>query len=127
MTEFFSNAHAGWQYVTLLAVVVSLVYSFRGTEMTPTAEKVYRATAIVVDVQVALGIVLWIAVSGWGLGFAQGWLHPIAGLAALGVLHAFVGRARKADPAEANGVVRTGLIIAIVLVVAAIGIAEIGS
>ena len=54
----------------------------------------------------------------------QGWLHPILGLAALGVLHAFVGRARKGHPEVANRTVRTGLAIAIVLVVATIGIAE---
>lgn len=123
MTEFLLNAHSGWQYVALAAVVVSVVLSFQST-MTPTIEKVYRATAIAVDIQVALGLFLWFSVSGWNLGLMQGWVHPIFGLVALGILHAFVGRARKADPTEANKTVRTGLIIAAVLVVAAIGISE---
>lgn len=124
MTDFVINAHAGWQYVALLAVVISLVYAFRGPEMTSTAESTYRLTAIAVDIQVALGIIAWIAVSGWDLGFLQGWIHPIAGIAALGVLHAFVGRARKADRSEANRMVRTGMIIAVALVLVAIGIGE---
>ncbi|MGH3650860.1 MAG: hypothetical protein ACRDU9_09150 [Acidimicrobiia bacterium] len=124
MTEFFTDAHAWWQYVALLAVVVALVFSFRGPEMTPFAEKVYRLTAVAVAIQVALGIVVWLANSGWSLGLMQGWIHPIAGLAALGVLNVFVGKARKADPSEANRVVRTGLMIAVVLVVAAIVIGE---
>ncbi len=124
MTEFFVSAHMWWQYVVLLAVVVSLFFAFRSAMMDSTAETVYRITAVTVDVQVALGIVIWFANSGWSLDFMQGWLHPILGLAALGVLHAFIGRARKGHPEVANRTVRTGLIIAIVLVVAAIGIAE---
>lgn len=124
MTEFFVNAHMWWQYVVLLAVVVSLFFAFRSAMMDSTAETVYRVTAVTVDIQVALGIVIWLANSGWSLGFVQGWLHPILGLAALGVLHAFIGRARKGHPEVANRTVRTGLIIAIVLVVAVIGIAE---
>lgn len=124
MTEFFVNVHMWWQYVVLLAVVVSLVFAFRTAMMDSTAETVYRVTAVTVDVQVALGLIIWFANSGWSLNFMQGWLHPILGLAALGVLHAFVGRARKGHPEVANRTVRTGLIIAIVLVVATIGIAE---
>ncbi len=122
--DFFITAHAWWQYAALLAVIVSLVFAFRSSMMDATAEMVYRVTAIVIDVQVALGLVVWLSNSGWSLGFAQGWLHPIVGLAALGVLHAFIGRARKGHPEVANRTVRTGLLITIVLVVAAIGIAE---
>lgn len=124
MTEFFVNAHMWWQYVVLLAVVVSLVFAFRSAMMDSTAETVYRVTAVAVDIQVALGIVVWLSTSAWNLSFMQAWIHPIVGLAALGVLHAFIGRARKGHPEVANRTVRTGLIIAIVLVVAAIGIAE---
>lgn len=124
MVDFFLTAHTWWQYVTLLAVIVALVFAFRSTMMDATSERVYRLTAVAVDIQVALGIVLWLANSGWSLSFVQAWIHPLVGLAALGVLHAFVGRARKGHPEVANRTVRTGLIIAIVLVVAAIGIGE---
>ncbi len=123
MTDFLLNAHDGWQYVTLLAVLVSLGLSFTQL-MTPRKLQIYRLTAVAVDIQVALGIVLWLDVSGWSLGFLQGWLHPLAGLAALGVLHAFVSRAKRASAEDGNRVVRTGLIIATLLVVAAIGITE---
>jgi len=123
MTDVFFNAHAIWQYVALAAVIVALVFSFQSA-MTPTAERVYRLTAIAVDIQVALGIVLWLADSGWDLGLLQGWIHPLVGLAALGVLHAYVSRARRASPEEGNKVFRTGIILATLLVVAAIGIGE---
>lgn len=124
MTDFFLTAHAWWQYVALFAVLVSLAYAFRGAEMSATAETTYRITAVAVDIQVALGLGAWIGVSGWELGLLQGWLHPIAGLATVGVLHAFVGRARKTDRSEANRVVRTGLVVAFVLVLVVIGIGE---
>lgn len=123
MVDFFATAHQVWQYVALASVVVALVYSFQAS-MSPTAERVYRLTAVIVDIQVALGIVLWLASSGWDEGFMQGWLHPIVGLGALGVLHAFIGRAGRTHPEMAQRTVRTGVIIAVVLVVAAIGIAE---
>jgi heme A synthase len=124
MTDFLISAHSGWQYVVLVGLVVSLFYAFRGTEMTSAAETTYRVTTVLVDIQVALGVGVWIASSGWSGEFVQAWVHPVAGLAALGVLHAFIGRARKADRETANTIVRNGLIIVLILVVAAIGIGE---
>jgi uncharacterized membrane protein len=123
MSDFLLNAHAIWQYLVIAAVVVSLFFSFQST-MSPTAQRVYRLTAIAVDIQVTLGIILWVVESGWSLGLMQGWVHPIVGIAAAGVLHAVVGRAAAAGPETGNRVFRTGIIIAVLLVVAAIGIAE---
>jgi heme A synthase len=125
MTDFLISAHSGWQYVALVALLVSLFLAFRTTEMTSAAETSYRVTSVAVDIQVALGIAVWIATSAWSQEFLQAWVHPISGLAAIGVLHAFIGRARKADPATANRIARNGLIITVILVVAAIGIAEV--
>lgn len=122
--DFLVTAHAWWQYAVVLAVIVSLVFAFRSAMMDSTAETVYRVTTVVVDIQVALGLIIWIFNEGWSLGFMQGWLHPILGIAAVGVIHAFVKRAREGHPEVANRTVRIGLIIAIVLVVAAIGIGE---
>lgn len=123
MKEFFFDAHSIWQYVALAAVLASLAFSLQRA-MSPTAERMYRVTAVVVDIQVTLGIVLWILASGWSLGFAQGWLHPILGIAAAGVLHAAVGRARSIGAEEGNRRVRFGLIAVLVLVAAAIGIGD---
>ena len=124
MTDFLINAHSGWQYVVLTVMVVALFFAFRSKQLTPPAETTYRITAVAVDIQVALGIAVWFATSAWNQEFIQAWVHPIAGLAALGVLHAFIGRARKSDREVANVTVRNGLIIAVILVLAAIGIGE---
>ena len=125
MTDFFVNAHSGWQYVVLLALVVALYFAFARPTLNPTSSRAYSIAAIAVDIQVTLGIVVWILQSGWSLGFVQGWLHPIVGLAALGVLHAFLGRARKGHPENAGRTVKVGFGIALALVVAAIAIAEV--
>ena len=125
MTDFLINAHSGWQYVVLVALLVSLFFAFRRQEMTSMAENTYRITAVLVDIQVALGLAVWIVTSAWSGDFVQAWVHPIAGLAAIGVLHAFIGKARKDESGNANRIVRNGLIIALALVVAAIGIAEV--
>lgn len=124
MREFFFDAHSLWQYVTLLAVVAALVFSFQKT-MSPTSFKVYRATGGIVGLQVLLGLALWIFGSGWSLGFTQGWLHPIIGIAAVGVINVFTARAKETGPETGNKVFRTGIIIGLVLVVAAIGIGEV--
>jgi hypothetical protein len=123
MTDFFSNAHSIWQYVALAAVVVALVFSFQ-SEMSPTAERVYRLAGAAVGIQVLLGLILWFLSSGWNLGFMQGWLHPLIGIAAVGVINVFTARARRVGPETGNRVFRTGIIIAVALVVAAIGIGE---
>lgn len=123
MSEFFYDAHAVWQYVALAAVLIALAFTFQ-KEMTRTSETVYRVSAVAIDIQVALGIVLWFMNSGWSLGFMQGWLHPIIGLAAVGAIHAVVSKGRDLEPAEANRRIRFGLIVVVVLVVAAIGVAE---
>ncbi len=125
MSDFVLNAHSGWQYVVLLAVIVAIVMSFRaGPTWDGPATRVYSVAAIAVDIQVTLGIILWIIHEGWSHGFLQSWIHPVAGFAALGVIHAFLGRARREAGEGSHRLVRTGFLIAIVLVVAAIGIAE---
>lgn len=124
MTDFFLDAHAIWQYVALAAVVVSAAFSFQ-KQMTPTSERVYRLSAVAIDLQVALGIVVWLFNSGWSLGFLQGWLHPIIGLAAVSVVHAVVGQSRGLDPVAANRRIRIGFVVAALLVMSAIAVAEV--
>lgn len=124
MSDFLVDAHSLWQFVTLAGVIVALIFAFRGSELTVSHRRAYMLAAITVDIQVTLGILVWITNSGWSLGFAQGWLHPVVGLAALGVLHVFIGRARESEPEGANRIARLGLIIVILLVVVAIGIGE---
>jgi hypothetical protein len=122
VTEFFTSFHQLWQYVTLFALLVSLVFTFQPL-MSGRAETTYRMTTVAVDIQVLLGIIVWLGESGWGLGFMQGWLHPIVGLTALGVLHAFVARGRKGHPEVAQRTVRLGIGLTFVLVIVAIVIA----
>lgn len=123
MTEFFTSVHQVWQYVTVFALIVSLVFTFQPL-MSSRAETTYRLTSVAVDIQVLLGIIVWLGASGWSLGFLQGWLHPIVGLTALGVLHAFVAKGRRAHPEVAPRTVRIGIGLTFLLVLGAIVIAD---
>ena len=125
MTDFLVNAHSGWQYVALLAVIVAIVVAVRGgRDWAGTNTRIYSFSAIAVDIQVLLGIVLWVMDSGWNKGALQGWIHPVAGLAALGAIHAFISQARAADDETSNGLMRNGFLIGTVFIVIAIGVAE---
>jgi hypothetical protein len=125
MTDFLLNAHSGWQYVALAAVIIAVVVAVRGgTDWAGTNTRIYSFSAIAVDIQVLLGIVLWVADSGWSKGALQGWVHPVAGLAALGVIHGFISQARAADNETSNGLMRNGFLIGLLIIVVAIGVAE---
>lgn len=123
MTDFFANAHAGWWYVVLAAVLVALVFSFQ-KEMSRGATIAYRVGGISVGIQVLLGLVLWFLVSGWSLGFVQGWLHPILGILAAGAVDGFRGRAVRTGGAGGQRIARVGFAITTVLVVIVIGLGE---
>jgi len=126
MNSIISNAHSGWQYVALISVIVAIVVAWRaGTVWTDSNTKVYSYAAIAVDIQVTLGILSWIMLSGWNGGLAQGWIHPVAGFGALGAIHAFLGRARAAADATSHTLVRNGFLLGLALIVVAIGLGEI--
>lgn len=80
----------------------------------------------VVDVQVMLGIVLYVA-EGWWEGDALiGYVHPGLMLLALLIGHALLGRARRVRmAADAYRFAGRGLVIALVLIVAGIGVASV--
>lgn len=124
MQDFLLNAHSGWQYVTLVAVIVAIFVATRSGEHWERSSPAYSIAAVAVDIQVTLGIILWIADSGWSESFLQAWVHPVAGLAALAVVHIYLGRARRAGDETSHGTVRTGLLIALALVIVAVALGE---
>lgn len=124
MKDFLLNAHSGWQYVTLVAVIIAIVVATRAGSRWERSSPAYSIAAAAVDIQVTLGIVLWIVDRGWAESVLQGWVHPVAGLAALGVIHSFLGRARRTADASSHGLVRRGLLIGLALVIVAIALGE---
>ena len=75
---------------------------------------------IVVDVQVLLGIIIWIFNSGWDQGFFFAVLHPLMMLAAVAVAHIGLVRARKRNDTRSNLIVAYAFVISFVFVVMAV-------
>jgi hypothetical protein len=75
---------------------------------------------IVVDVQVLLGIIIWLFDSGWDQGFFFAVLHPLMMLAALGIAHMGLVRARKMNEPRSNLIVAWSFLGSLVLVIGAI-------
>lgn len=103
----------------LYAVLIALLAMRRGAVWTD--ERRFSTVAILFDVQVALGIVVWLAGPAWskhGAFFTV--IHPVATLAALGVFHAAVARARTLASAASFRVLALGGLVSLILVIAAI-------
>lgn len=114
------DIHTLFQYAALLGVIAAIIQGFTGL-LSP---MVFDIGIWVLRIQVVLGLIVWIGNSGWNLGAMQGFIHPIAGIAALGAAEAFNARGSRATDGSGDRTRANGFIIALVLVIAAIGVAE---
>jgi len=100
---FLILAHSLMRWVVLISAVVALVgarlASDRGSEgWGGRAGRVYTAA---LDVQVLLGLVIWVLETGWRLNAFFAYVHPVTMVLALLVGH--FGRARQARSVPAAG------------------------
>lgn len=113
--------HSWFRWVVLAALlgsaVLALVRASRGDSMEGGADRPFAVTAILFDLQVTLGLILWIFDKGWTKGFFIAAVHPLFMLLAVGAFHAFVSRARRTASFRVVGV---GAVVALAIVVAAI-------
>jgi hypothetical protein len=90
----------------------------------PFQNAVYSIAVIVLDTQVALGLVLYLFNEGWSQGGFIAVFHPIAMLLALGFAHAMIARTRataaEGDAAVANRIAGAGLLVTLMVVFAAV-------
>ena len=119
------TVHSLVRWLVLVALIGGLVVAFAASRRPGEAfaDPVFSGIAIVIDVQVLLGIILWLFNSGWDQGFFIAGFHPIAMLLALGVTHMAIARGRrtaKTDHAGGNRVVAIGMLVTLILVFAAI-------
>jgi len=119
--DIIIDIHSWVRWLVLLALVVGAVLGFvRNGRGEPFQDGPYTAAVIVVDVQVLLGIIVWIFNSGWDAGFFFAVLHPLFMLAAVAIAHVGLVRARKVDGPRANLVVAWSFVASLVLVVLAV-------
>jgi hypothetical protein len=124
MTDFLITFHSEWRWLVLAALVVALGFGlYRWQRPVPFiggSARVFSLAIVGLDIQVLLGVVVWITGRGWELGAFRAWIHPVGMLIALGVGHAFLGRARKAEGSAAYRLATLGILLTLVIVAASI-------
>lgn len=120
--ETLVTVHSAFRWVVLVAIVgaAGLAFARRGAVWAEGADRPFVITSILFDIQLAIGIVLWIGTRAWDDNVFIAAIHPVGMLAAAGVLHAFIGRARKEGSTGPYRTLLIGLVSTAVLVVAAI-------
>lgn len=113
MTTFLFHAHSGWRYVVIvvaIAVIVKFLLGlFGNSKWSQWDQRLGAAMPITLDIQLLLGLVLWIARQQWLIQApARTWEHPVTMILAVAVAHVTWSRVKKTT--ESSAKFRTGLI-----------------
>jgi len=126
LVETLVTIHGLWRWLVLLAALVALAGGaavWMGQLRWPLADRLAMVYTIVLDIQVLLGVLVWLSslISGKSLNWYTLALHPILMLAAVGIAHIARTRAGRAttDPARAQ-TVTLGVLISLVIIILAI-------
>lgn len=122
--NFLVSIHPWIGYLVSAALLAATVLAFvRARSAAAFDRRPYSVTAILVDVQVTLGIIVYFIADASARGAAIAVVHPLLALLALGAVHAGLGAARGApDAAQRHRRVALGFTGGIVLVLATIGV-----
>ena len=119
--DIIIDIHSWVRWLVLLALVGGAGIGFvRNSRGEPWQEGFFSLAVIVVDVQVLLGIIIWIFDSGWEAGFFFAVLHPLLMLGALAIAHIGLVRARKLNESRSNLIIAWSFLASLVLVVVAV-------
>ncbi len=94
-------AHSGWRWIVILVAIVAIIKMLIGwfgkTKWTNLDQRLGMIFPIALDIQVLLGIVLWIMQQRWlGNDPTASWEHPVTMLIGVAVAHVTWTRSRKA-------------------------------
>lgn len=124
MAETLVTVHSIWRWLVLLGLVVALVFGFsRSSDTAPLDKSTARPftfALMMLDIQVLIGLLVWITNRAWEFDVFLAWIHPVGMLLALGVGHAIVGRATKSGRTTAYRTAAFGILAALAIVAATI-------
>ena len=127
MTYFLLQAHSGWRWIVLVLIIITAVKMLFGwltkQDWTRLDSNLLLYTRIAVNIQVVLGVVLYILLQRWtNMRFTGE--HVIVALLAVGGIEFGAGRAKKASSAiNMFKFAFIGFAIALVLILVAINAA----
>lgn len=101
MANMLLAAHSGWRYLVLVGLLVAIVkYAlgfFGKSKWSNLDSTINRVVPILVDVQVLLGLILYVVARTWTSSVAGiAYWHPLAMIAAVVVAHLFSTRVKQA-------------------------------
>jgi hypothetical protein len=124
MTDFLYEAHAGWRYLAYLALLVAFVF-FAFLLITRSDRTKYERVvgiifAVVIDIQITLGIILLIIQLLDGIFLSRTIGHVVIMLLVLPIIHAYSFYARR-NPDKLRNQRIIGMVAPVLAVVLIIG------
>lgn len=124
MITILYEAHSGWRYLVILVLVIAIIRALWGWlrqgEWGNLDNRLGLAVSIVVDIQLLLGIVLWIMQQQWlGFNSLSAWEHPVTMILTAAVAHVTWSRVKKQTSSAgkfrtaAIGFIVAGLLLAL--------------
>lgn len=127
MTDTLFTVHRISGYVVFLIVVLAALAAYNRARNAQAFEAtVFSVTAVLVDIQVLIGIALYGSGQYWEVDapLVQ-YVHPLVMLAGLAAAHIGLGRARREQmAADAHRLVGRWFVIAAVILAVGIGVAS---
>ena len=119
--ETLVTVHSWVRWLVLIALVGGAVvglHRYRSKEKWEAG--IYQIGVMTVDIQVAIGLVVWIERKGWNYTFFFGVLHPASMILALVVAHVGLVLAKKRNDNRSYLFASGSFVAALVLIIGAI-------
>lgn len=115
------TVHSWVRWLVLAALVAGVVVGvLRYRKQATWQESIYQLGVMTVDIQVAIGIVVWIERKGWNSTFFFKVLHPAFMLLALAIAHLGLALAKRRNDTRSYVLVGGSYLMSLLLIVAAI-------
>ena len=122
--DFLVDIHSWYRWVVLAALLTvgvgGLMCGRQGAQWGKDSDRPFTLATILFDLQLAIGIVLWIGNKGWNQDIFIKVIHPIGMLLAAGIAHTALVRARKTETGRAYATAGAGLLVALAVVAAVV-------
>lgn len=126
MSSALQTIHPWIGYLVSIVVLGSAVMAFsRARDSREFNRRPYALAMVALDIQVTIGIVQYAIGGYWDARPEIAYLHPVLAVLALAAGHALLGRASKVQMAvDAHRTAGRGLLLALLFVLASIGVAS---
>lgn len=112
------TVHSWVRWLVLLALLAGTILGiYRYRARVAFEPSLFQLAVMTVDIQVAIGIVIWIVDDGWSETFFFKVLHPAFMLVALAVAHIGLAVAKRRNDARSNLVAGGASLVALLLIV----------